>query len=159
MRGRASYFCIASFPTSPEGSAVPTLHECSTHCWGDPWQQRSSNQPLSLSYTHPDTHTDTRTFNLYTLSVNVVGMHRGRNTLSGSRWDISASRWPAGSPKAAPQHQSADQTRNSECRIQHFNGQDGWSRGIWSLKIPKSTPRWTGIRNRVKKWRQFVYQS
>lgn len=37
------------FPTALERVAAPILRECSINCWGDPWQQRSSNQPPSLS--------------------------------------------------------------------------------------------------------------
>lgn len=37
------------FPTALERGAAPILRECSINCWGDPWQQRSSNQPPSLS--------------------------------------------------------------------------------------------------------------
>lgn len=37
------------FPAALERGAAPILRECSINCWGDPWQQRSSNQPPSLS--------------------------------------------------------------------------------------------------------------
>lgn len=107
------------FPIARERSAAPILRECSINCWGDPWQQRSSEPPPSLSTSLTHSLSQTHTSRLYTLYV--AGMHRGGLTLNDSRWQISLSRWPTGSqsvncPKAALHQRqvTADRTRTSD---------------------------------------------
>lgn len=48
---------VIFFRTARERSAAPILRECSIKCWGDPWQQRSSNQPPSLTTSLTHIHT------------------------------------------------------------------------------------------------------
>lgn len=107
------------FPIALERSAAPILRECSINCWGDPWQQRSSEPPPSLSTSLTHSLSQTHSSRLYTLCV--AGMHRGGLALNDSRWQISLSRWPTGSqsvncPKAALHQRqvTADRTRTSD---------------------------------------------
>lgn len=105
------YIDIIFSPSAPERSAAPILRECSINCWGDPWQQRSSNQPPSLSYSL--SHLQAQ---LTLRQCNRVNRRNHCEQHPLRRFSIKVTDGePASCPKTAPHQRqvSADRTRTS----------------------------------------------
>ena len=134
------------FPTAPEHSAAPILRECSMKCWGDPWQQSSSNQPPSLSsslthtHIHSLSHTHTHRQSLHTLRQCNRNTPRRKHSDRLPLKNTSVSRWPSGSQPAsrpaarlisssssAPGDSRRDPHLGAPQTATSVNGQDGCS--------------------------------
>lgn len=131
---------MSIFPTALERSASPILRECSINCWGDPWQQRSSNQPpsLSTSLTHSHKHipsdsTHSPLIELeYTEEESQLTTPVEKFRYQGDR--PGASQLAESSSTSAPGDSRQDPHLGPLKTAAFFNRHDGSSLRLWGLK-------------------------